>query len=166
MDNKNNTSNGSGVTNNRNLWISIAAIIVVLAIIVFGSRAKAPAEVPADTASDTTTQQSALQKLGGANATASATVSNEFSYDAALKAYDGKTVSIGEDCSATPKALSLTGKNRVLFTNASNAPVTLGIAGNTVTLAPFHYKTYTLSTPGVYPVSCGAVEDAATVTIQ
>lgn len=84
------------------------------------------------------------------------------SYAQTLAQYNGKTVSIGEQCAMSPQALVVNKGTRFLLVNSGKNAATLTYGTETITLKPLRYATRIAQSEQM--VQCGTQK--TTVTVQ
>ncbi len=152
--------------NKKTLIIAGVAIIVVIALAIILPHLKKPAEAPtvtpgAETVVPGTTPATTTKKSSTSASAASA------AYNAEVKAYQGKSIVFGADCTTLPSDQVQALGTKVLLVNNSNVSHTIIFGNNSgVTIPGYHYKTALVSSSGVTVVSCDANQKAATVTVK
>lgn len=86
------------------------------------------------------------------------------SYEAALKAYEGKVVAFGASCVATPAELTVAPGTRIMVTNNGKSVQNVKLGDRSIALRPLHYFTQSLAA-GTHTVTCNG-EAKATVIAQ
>jgi hypothetical protein len=140
---------------NKLTTLVILAIVVVILGAVFSNKkvAKAPEE---------NTDKTAEVK----DITKTPTVAvKELSYTDALKAYDGKTLTIGDSCVSVPAERTFAVGTRVLVNNIGRDPISFTLDQKSATINSYHYATTSLKNKGVFKLMCNGKE-AVTVTVQ
>ncbi|MEO7596930.1 MAG: hypothetical protein ABIS26_00795 [Candidatus Paceibacterota bacterium] len=87
-------------------------------------------------------------------------------YEAALKAYEGKSVLFDAACAPTPKSLSLSTGAKVLLVNNSKKNMELVAQGIKGSLLPYHFMVSSFSTAGEFPVTCNGKVSSATISVK
>lgn len=93
-------------------------------------------------------------------------VVSELSYVDALKAYNGKTLTIGDNCITLPNNPKFKVGTRVLMNNISRIPVTVSLDNKSVTINSYHYATTSLKNVGEFKLSCNNKEVLTVVVEQ
>lgn len=87
------------------------------------------------------------------------------SYTDALKAYDGKTITIGDSCVSVPSERTFAVGTRVLLNNIGKDPILVSLDQKTSTINSYHYATASLKNKGVFKLTCNSKE-VVTVTVE
>ncbi|MES2224758.1 MAG: hypothetical protein V4478_02095 [Patescibacteria group bacterium] len=144
--------------NTKNLIIAGIAIVVVIAIAIamphFKKGDSTPAAVtPVETvATDTKTP---VVVDGGKAA-----------WEAMLKKFEGKTVTIAADCTATPITQSQKAGTTIVIVNDSDAPHIVFVGTGAYNIGARHYKTLALNTVGTTLVSCDSKTNVANIAVE
>jgi hypothetical protein len=83
----------------------------------------------------------------------------------ALEIYKGKSFAVGTGCSITPSSQTLGRGTKIMIHNATKTSHTVLVAGQSLTLKPFYYRTVTLSTAGTVAMKCDG-KPAATLIVK
>ena len=159
QNNKQDSTIGNSISNNKHLLYAGLAIIVVIAI------ALIVPHLHKATPSDTTVPVSATTAATTPSDTTSS--SSSASWTAMLNEYSGRVVIFDAQCSATPNNQVQGLGTRIALVNNSDVSHTVIFGDDTgYTIPAYHYKTVLIANSSVINISCDAVQKAATVTVK
>lgn len=141
---------------NRNalLFLSIAALFILLGIVFGKFKGSRDAEAPSEAGTKTIVSTKKSRPI--------------MSYTEALAMYEGKRIQLDRACQATPN--NMTFKNGASFMIDNRSEVTRTVnAGSVFSVAPWGFKIVTASAsslPVIWHIDCDGAQNVASILIQ
>lgn len=99
-------------------------------------------------------------------APATTTVDGKYpSLSEALKFYEGKSFAVGALCAITPNSQEVALGTKIMIHNATTANHTVLVAGRSLLLKPYYYRTVVLDTAGEVSLKCDG-KTSATISVK
>ena len=152
-------------TKNKNLWISLAVILVIVAGLILWSMLKStPASAPAPVEQDSTTTPDTTTS-GNTNTNSPAA---SISYTNALVKYKDARLQIDKACQASPDKMTFKNNSYMMIDNRAPVSRTIKI-GSVYSVGAYGFKIIKLSSatlPATWYVDCDKSQNVATILIQ
>ncbi|MFA5777919.1 MAG: hypothetical protein WC870_00285 [Candidatus Paceibacterota bacterium] len=149
---------------NKNLWISLAVILVIVVGLILWSMLKStPASAPATIDEDSTTK---TDTPSGDTNTNSPAVS--ISYTNALVKYKDARLQFDNACQASPDKMTFKNNSYMMIDNRASVSRSIKI-GSVYSVGAYGFKIIKLSSatlPATWYVDCGKSQNVATILIQ
>src|SRR3989344_1275473 len=154
---------------NKNLWISIAVVIVVVAGLILWAKST-PADI---TVGDNTTGDTALEPADSVEDTSSGSVNSAskaatISYANALKKYADARIQLDQECRASLTNTTFKNGSEIMIDNRSSLDRTVRV-GSTYNIKAWGFKIVKLSSsalPATWLVDCDKSQNVATILTQ
>jgi hypothetical protein len=156
-------------TQNKNLWIAIIVITVIVVGIIAWSINKNLAVAPSvgvDENKDTALEANLGMNTGKVASTGSSL--NNISYADALIKYKDARIQLNQICQATPNNVTYKNNTNIMIDNRSSVAHTVKI-GTTFNIKPWEFKIIKLSSatlPVTWLMDCDKSENIATILVQ
>lgn len=152
-----------------NLIISGAVIVVVLALLLVVPHLKKSSS--ATDTSDTKTEQTATATdtktsiNNGSGSVRGATTTQSLAE--AVASYQGKMITIGENCSVTPDTQTQTSGTTILINNETTSRHHITVGPKSYTVSGLHYTLSWLNLqPGTLMITCDGKDTKSTITVK
>ncbi len=156
--------------NNKNLWISAAVIVLVIAGLIYWSIANdnSPEEELTQNTSPTGEVESTEDTSEGSVNTRASFGAATLSYQKALIQYEGARLQLDTTCQGTPDNMTFKNGTNIMIDNRSPHSRTVRV-GSTFSIKPWGFKIVKLSSsilPATWLVDCDQSQNVATILIQ
>jgi hypothetical protein len=153
------------MNNNKNLWISIGIVVlVVIALVVWSKHNNNP--LPAV---DTTPTEDVSAGSANAPATGSTSSAALLSYNDAIIKYKDFRIQFDEACTANPFSVDYQNGKSVMLDNRAGVARTIKIGPNTYSIKKYGFKIVKISSatvPMAYSVDCDAHPNVGTIRLR
>ena len=158
---------------NKNLWLGIAAVlVVVLLIVILSKRGDKVEEIPMDTVAEGTevvTEEPAVKPAPSRTpATKETAPAPKISYAEALVKYKDFRLQFDTECRAVPNNVTYKNGTEIMIDNRSGANRKF-VLGSAFTVAPYDFKIVKVVSnvlPYTYLADCGDKQNVATILVQ
>jgi len=159
---------------NKNLWLGIAAVlVVVLLVVILSKRGDKEAEAPLDTNTEgvvevVTEDETAQPVRRRTPATKETAPAPKMTYAEALVRYKEFRLQFDTECRAVPNNVTYKSGTEIMIDNRSAANRKF-VLGSTFTVAPYDFKIVKVASnvlPYTYLVDCGDRQNVATILVQ
>lgn len=164
---QNNTPKGTQSTgggDNKNLWIGIVVVLVIVAAVAFWSMRKATAPIVSDETTQVIPSVDETAQAPGTSGTSAGTMS----YEKALVKYKDARIQLERTCQATPDKGTFKNGTYMMIDNRAPVARTVKI-GSVFTMKAYSYKIIRLESatlPATWYVDCDKSQNVATILIQ